>query len=107
MTLPIRIMAAAEMAVGLMVASLLLVDHLEIAGPDSAITLILGLSCLAVAAISILCFVFCLPLSIRRLISSPSERTVLQILVVVLAVLLTLSLAAWLIHISPYLNRRA
>jgi len=100
MTLPTRMMAVAEGIIGIMVASLVLVDHLGIAGPDYTLTAILGLSCLAVAVISIPCFVCCLPLSIRRLVSSPSERTLSQIIVVALAVVLTLALTAWLIHIG-------
>lgn len=100
----IRVMAIVEMAIGTVVASIFVADRLGIAGPDSALTAILGLASLAVAAVSVACFLICLPISIRLLISSPPERTVFQIIVVSLAALLIFALVTWFIHISPYLR---
>lgn len=105
MKLTVRIMAVVEAVIGSMFASLLLVDRLDIAGPDSTLTALLGLSCLAVAVAAIICFAFCLPVSIGLLISSPPERTVLHFVVVALAAFSTLGLGTWLMHISGHLSR--
>lgn len=102
----IRVMAIAEIVIAIMIASIILVDWLEIAGPDSAFTGVLGLLALAIAIAAIACFVFCLPSSVRQLISAPSERTPVQILVVALAALFTFAVGLWLMHIFPHVRPR-